>query len=330
VRKIVVRLVLLVAGFAISGIVLTRAFDGFDADAVWSTIGGLTWADIARLTLALLALLVAEAFLSASFVPGLTMWHGAIAWLASNAVASVVPGPSDMPLRYRMFRSWGLRASDAATATAGATVLNVASKMVLPAVAAIGLAVGRVEVGSVRILVITGCAVFAAVALVVAVAFGTEASTATFGRLVSKVVRRPVEERVVHYRNNAFELVGRTWKRNLIGITLVSASYVVLFVWCMRAVGIEAASVSWLALFCVWALVRGITVLPTMPGDAGVSELAFVSLLTEVAGSGSINAVTAGVVLYRAITWIALIPIGLVAIAIWRLTLPKAPAGPLP
>ena len=41
----------------------------------------------------LVVLIVAQAYLSAAFVPGLSVFHGGLAWLGSTAVASVIPGP---------------------------------------------------------------------------------------------------------------------------------------------------------------------------------------------------------------------------------------------
>lgn len=316
--KVAVRVLLVVAGFAVAGFVLARAFTGFDAAEVGAALTSLGWGDYLLLTGVFVVLLAAQAYLAAAFVPGLSMRRGLIAWLGSNAVAMLVPGPSDVPLRYKMFRSWGLPAGDAATATAGATLLNSVHKLVLPAIAAVGLAVGDVNVGNVRNAVIVGCAVFAGLAVAVVFVFGTARRTAVAGGILGLVVRRPVADVLVRNRNRAVGLVRTAWKRMLVGLLLVVGVSVVLFVVCMRAAGLPATAASTLALFCVWALVRGLTVLPTMPGDAGVSELAYVSLLAQVAGSAHVNAAAAGVVLYRVITWIALIPLGAIAIAAWR------------
>ncbi|HUF98900.1 MAG TPA: hypothetical protein VMM60_12295, partial [Ilumatobacter sp.] len=92
-----------------------------------------------------------------------------------------------------------------------------------------------------------------------------------------------------------------------------------------RVVGLPSAAASTLALCCIWALVRGLTILPTMPGDAGVSEVAFVSLVIQVAGNGTVNTVTAGVLLYRVLTWLMMIPIGGVAIVMWQAALRRDP-----
>lgn len=339
-RKIAVRVGLLVIGFVLAGVVLARAFNGFDIGGVVDAIGALSAVEVGALVGMVALLIVLEAYLSAAFVPGLSVWHGGLAWLGSNAVASVVPGPSDIPLRYRMFRSWGQPTADAAVATAGATVLNTALKLVLPAVAAVGLAVGNVDLGGVTPVVLTGCVTFGVIVLACGFLFGTADRTATFGKWLDRTWRslrrrrrypghpERLADALVAQRARTLILVGRAWKQIVIGSVAVSMVQAGLFVMCLRAVGVPSTSASTLALICIWAIVRGLTVLPTMPGDAGLSELAFVSLVTQVSGGGTVNVVTAGVLIYRALTWVLLIPIGGAAIAIWRATLEKHPTQP--
>ncbi len=322
---------LLLAGFALTGFVLARVFKGFKLSAVLTAVGSLTVTDVLSLLGVLVVLLVAQAYLSAAFVPGLSVFHGGLAWLGSNAVASVIPGPSDIPLRYKMFRSWGQPTADAATASAGATVTNIGTKLVLPGFAAVGIAIGDFDFGNITSIVMSAAVISAALFIVLAYFFGTTERTISLGdrleRLWARVRQRPVAQRgkvargLLAQRRRTISLVRRAWKQILIGSVAVTVIQAGLFVMCIRAVGVPGSAVSTLALFCVFGIVRGITVIPTMPGDAGLSELAFVSLVIQVSGSGTVNAVTAGVLLYRALTWILLIPIGWAAILVWRWTL---------
>ena len=330
-RKIAVRGVLLLAGFGLASFVLARAFKGFELSAVVDAIGELALTDVLSLLGVLFVLLVAQAYLSAAFVPGLSVFHGGLAWLGSNAVASVIPGPSDIPLRYKMFRSWGQPTADAATASAGATVTNIGTKLILPGFAAVGIAIGDFDFGDITSIVVSAAIISAALFITLAYFFGTPERTVLLGdrleRLWARVRRRPpsepgrLESGLVAQRTRTISLVRRAWKQILIGSIAVTVIQAGLFVMCIRAVGVPGSAVSTLALFCVFALVRGVTVIPTMPGDAGLSELAFVSLVTRVSGRATVNAVTAGVLLYRLLTWILLIPIGWAAILVWRWTL---------
>ena len=42
------------------------------------------------------------------------------------------------------------------------------------------------------------------------------------------------------------------------------------------------------------------------------------SLLTASSGAATINEVTAAVILFRLLTWLLIIPVGFVALAVWR------------
>lgn len=332
------RATVVLVGFALAALLLSRAFTGFDLASVVETMGSLSASDVLLLLGILSVLITAEAYLSSGFVPGLSVWHGGLAWLGSNAVASVVPGPSDVPLRFNMFRSWGLPTAEAATSTAGPTVMNIALKLVLPALAAIGLAVGGIDLGGVMPVVIMGGLIFGALAVAGGFCFGSERRTAAAGNWIerawTKLRRRPTPEppgrlaaELIAQRTRTLKIIDHGWKELVIGAFLVTVIRAGLFVVTLRVVGLSASLASTLALLCVWALVRGLTVLPTMPGDAGVSEFALVSLVTQVSGSATVNTVTAGVLLYRVLTWLLLIPIGGIAIAVWRATLRGDEAG---
>jgi uncharacterized membrane protein YbhN (UPF0104 family) len=89
----------------------------------------------------------------------------------------------------------------------------------------------------------------------------------------------------------------------------------------LRFVGLPETAISWEEVFCVWAIQRGLTIIPIMPGGAGVTEFALAGLITAFAGSGYINQITAGVLIFRILTWLVLIPAGGVALGLWRLGL---------
>ena len=61
----------------------------------------------------------------------------------------------------------------------------------------------------------------------------------------------------------------------------------------------------------MFALVQGLTVIPISAGDAGVSEVAYIGLLTAAAGSEYVNEISAAVLIFRVLTWLLIIPVGL-------------------
>jgi uncharacterized membrane protein YbhN (UPF0104 family) len=88
--------------------------------------------------------------------------------------------------------------------------------------------------------------------------------------------------------------------------------------------GLTDEVISWPQVFVAYALVEGLTVVPITAGNAGVSEVAMVSLLTASAGAAAINEVTAAVILFRLLTWLLIIPVGLGALAVWRRSVGEA------
>jgi uncharacterized membrane protein YbhN (UPF0104 family) len=164
---------------------------------------------------------------------------------------------------------------------------------------------------------------------------GSEKRTAAAGRLLDRVWRpttrllrrrppdRPLADRLVIQRTEAGALLRGSWHKSLAAITFVTFVRVALFVMSIRFVGVPESVLSWVAIFCVWAIVRGLTVIPLMPGGVGVSEVAYIGMLTAISGQEYVNQVTAGVLVYRLLTWLLMIPAGGVAMALWQAGLRK-------
>ena len=92
-----------------------------------------------------------------------------------------------------------------------------------------------------------------------------------------------------------------------------------LFLVCLRATGVPDDAADWTAIFVAYAIVQGLTVVPITAGDAGVSDIAYVSFVTAATGSAFVNQVTAGVLVFRLLTWLLVIPLGLITLGGWRL-----------
>lgn len=328
--RVVQRGLVMVVGIAIATALLAWAFDDLDLAQVMDTVRSLDDAEVIALLSGTIIMVWAESLLTASVVEGLPARRGALAWLGPNAVASLVPGPSDMPVRFRMFRSWGYDASAAGTGVAASGILNIGFKIILPVIAAVGLAVADVPLGRIASALITG---FVIVGLFLAVTIGvvvSESRTRTAGRFLDAIWRRvmrlfgrrrsrvEVAEWLVIQRNQSIEVLRGRWPRAIASMMFVTVARVALLVMCVRFVGVPESAVGWEAIFCVWAIERGLTIVPIMPGNAGLSEFALVGLLTTIAGSQYVNAITAGVLIFRMLTWLLLIPIGGVALGFWR------------
>jgi uncharacterized membrane protein YbhN (UPF0104 family) len=329
--KVVLRIALVVGALAISAFVLYRTFDDLDWDAIVDAVRGLTDADVIALAAVWVLWVAAQGLLTASLVEGLPVRRGVLAYLAPAAVTSLVPGPSDLPLRYRMLTSWGSGGSDATLALAASGLFSVGIKLVLPVIAAVGLLVSDAPIDRTLRPVVVAALIIGVVLGVCAFVLSSERRTQRAGRLLDPVWRAVVRlmrrderadlgTRLVTVRTQALDRLRGRWLTATWATALTATLRYSLLLMAVRFTGVPDEAASWAQVFVVYAIVQGLTVLPITAGDVGVSEVALIGLLTAAAGTDYVNEVTAGVLIFRVLTWLLIIPAGLGALAVWRRT----------
>jgi uncharacterized membrane protein YbhN (UPF0104 family) len=137
-----------------------------------------------------------------------------------------------------------------------------------------------------------------------------------------RLARRPAPSGIAGslagFRGRAAGLVAaRGWR---ITVTTAAANVILWLVLlaCLRGTGLSQAQVPWQTSLAAYAFVRLLTVLPVTPGGLGITELGLVSVLAAGAGPRATVAVTAAVLLYRAVTYLPPIPLGAAAFLAWR------------
>ena len=136
-----------------------------------------------------------------------------------------------------------------------------------------------------------------------------------------RVARRPrsfdIPGSLLGFRDRAGALIAaRGWR-----ITAATAAsnltlWLVLLA-CLRGVGLSQAQVSWQTSLAAFAFVRLLTVLPITPGGLGITELGLIATLTGAGHHDGVQ-VTAAVLLYRAVTYLPPIPLGVIACLTWQ------------
>ncbi len=327
--KVALRVALVVGLLAVSALVLVKVFDDLDPGQIGTALRSLDDAEVLALVSMWILWIACQGLQTAALIPDLPVRRGVVAFLGPAAVVSVVPGPSDLPVRYRMLTSWGRTASEATLAVAAGGVFSIGIKLVLPLIAAGGLLLSDAPVeGGLRTAVIIALVVGVAMAAL-AFVLGSERRTQWLGRVLDPVwravmglMRRPdrdsLGERLVETRSRAVHALRERWLMVSWGTLLAAAGRFALLLMAVRFTGVAEGDLRWTQVFVVYALVQGLTVVPLTAGDAGVSELAYITMLTAAAGPEYVNEVTAAVILFRVLTWLALIPAGLVALAVWR------------
>jgi uncharacterized membrane protein YbhN (UPF0104 family) len=330
--KVGVRVVVIVVVLVIAAVVLAGIFDDLEPQKIVDALNRLSDAEIISLFMGWLIWIGAQGLQTASLVDGLPARRGVLAYLGPSAVASVIPGPSDLPVRYSMYQSWGTTPQEAGTAVAASGVFSVGSQLALPAFAGVAIAVSGIQVDGFLTVIVVATLILAAVIVAGALVLGSEQRTRWVAgkldpamRWVFRLVRKtPPEEDlgsiVVEQRAISFDHLRGKWLPTTGATVLTIGAKCSLLIMALRFVGIPENALGWSAIFAVFALVAGLTIIPITPGSAGVSEIALVGMLAPIAGDAYVNEVAAGVLIYRLLTWILLIPTGLVALGGWKLT----------
>ena len=341
IAKIVFRIVFIVAALGISGWILATTFDDLELDEIMNAVRSLDDAEIISLASMWIIWIAAQGLLTASLVPGLAVRHGIVAFLGPASITSVVPGPSDLPIRYRMLTSWGRTTGEATLAVAAGGIFSIGIKLVLPIIAAIGLIVSDAPLGDTMQTVVTICLIVGLVVIVLAFVLGSEKRTEQAGRLIAPVwsrvlrlFRKPTPDdlptQMVAARASAVQTLRDRWLVATWATVLTSATKFALLLMCLRFIGIGEGELRWTEVFVVFALVQGLTVFPITAGDAGVSEIAYIGLLTAAAGSEFVNQITAAILVFRILTWLVIIPAGLGTLGLWKYQLRRITSGVAP
>ena len=327
-RKIVLRLLVLIG-------LLTIVFVGIlprivDYDDVWAALSGLTPAQYAALALATALGYVANAAPCKVLIPSLSWPHAVGADLAARAVASTIPGPTDVATRFMLFRQWSVPADIASAAIVFAAFFETLSTLVLPALATIGvLLAGNTTRPGVMSLSVIGIAILAVATLVLVAIVRSEALAGKLGRFLDAIAHRvwpvfrkaPPEgivQAIMDLRVEAKDLLSRRGVLAFVAAVGAKLAWFLVLEIALWAVGVSTALLPPSTVLVAMALVGIVALIPITPGAVGVSEVAYVALLTAVAGSGETDRIIAAVMIFRVVQWLLVIPIGWISLVVIR------------
>jgi uncharacterized protein (TIRG00374 family) len=118
------------------------------------------------------------------------------------------------------------------------------------------------------------------------------------------------------FRESAGDLLDRRWHVLTLASLAGSLSVFGVLLVSLRALGVGAAEVSLVDAFAAWALVRLIASVPITPGGIGVVELGLTGALVGFGGNNA--GVVAAVLVYRFLTVVPTLVLGLIASFTWR------------
>jgi putative heme transporter len=306
--------------------VLPRIADYGD---VWGVVKELSWRQIAALLLATLLNLITFAPPWMVALPRLGFLRAFFLTQASTASTYIAPGGAavGVALSFAILRGWGFAGGPVGLAAAVTGIWNQFALLGFPVIALVLLTLQQEQDALLQTVALIGLAVFVVAAAGFAVALSTPKLARFVGETAARLVnfclrlvrRGPVGwtgDSFVRFRNEAVGLLRRRWHVLTLATLAGQLTVFVLFLVSLRVVDVSPSEVSAVEAFAAWSLVRLLGSLPITPGGIGVVEI---GLTTALVGFGGANAeVVAAVLVYRFLTIVPTLVLGLVAGATWR------------
>jgi putative heme transporter len=296
---------------------------------VWGVLQQLSWGWVLALAAATLLNLATFAPPWQVALPGLRFMPAIEVTQASTALSIVVPGgvAAATAATYGMLRRLGFAGTDIARALTLVGLWNQFLNLFFPVLAAFLLTASGEQARLLATAAFIGVAVLGVAIAGFTAVMVSDNLARDIGDLAARLAtwalgrlhRGPVHwngASFERFRDSAVELLRRRWHV----LTLVSLAgslsvFLVLLV-SLRALGVHESQVSTVEAFAAWALVRLLATIPITPGDIGVVELGLTTTLVAFGGPNA--AVVAAVLVYRFLTMVPNIVLGLIAAGTWR------------
>ncbi len=250
-------------------------------------------------------------------------WRQAVgADLAGRAVASTIPGPTDVATRLLLYTQWGIPPERASAGLVIGGLLETVSALVLPLIAVVGIVVGGgtteqagTMLAAIGVLVLAiGTAGFAALVR-------SEPLARRIGEWAARVIgwlparmRRPgstgVVDAVMRLRVQLHDILNRDGIEAYGAAVLAKLAWFLVLEVSLRACGVGPEVISPATVLAIMAVVSIVALVPIAPGALGVSEIAYVGLLTAATHPELAAQVAGAVLLYRVAQWLVPILLG--------------------
>ncbi len=300
-----------------------------DVSDVWRQVRMMTPLELGSLVLASAWNLLTYWILLVAATPGLRYGQAMVLSASTTAVSNTVPGGSAVAvgLTYSMLSSWGFSRSRSTLSVMVSGIWNSFAKLGLPILALALLALqgeasaGRVAAGLAGLAaLVASVAVFAMILRRESFARRAgDAGARLFSRLL-RLARRPEArgwgDATAKFRSRVIVLVEQRWLRLTVATIVGHLSLFAVLLLALRHVGVAEREVSTAEALAVFAFVRLITAIPITPGGLGLVEL---GLAAGLSAAGGVEAeVVAAVLVFRLLTFVLPIPLGIGTYLFWR------------
>lgn len=267
----------------------------------------------ALVVLAVLALgnVVTYWLVLAAALPGLGATRAGLVQLPATALSNLVPagGAFGTSFTFVALRRWGFGTDQVAAAALITGIAGTAAKLAAPLTVLLIVVPTGGDAGAVVTAAAAGLGLASMVAALVALLRSERrvvALGATIGRVLGAVTPRwggsvKWATAAARFHQRVRDLLARRWLAIVSATVLSHVALFVLFVACIRAVGLHRDGIGVTDALAVFAAARVVALVPLTPGSIGLIEVMLTAALTAAGGDG--DRVVAGVLVYRTATY---------------------------
>ena len=296
---------------------------------VWSAVRGMSWRELALLAAVTVWNLATYQFVMVATMPALRLREATVSTLTTTAVSNTVVGGAaiSLGLTYAMNSSWGFSRSRTSVSLLLSGLWNNFAKLALPVLALALLALSATPTTGRLVAGLAGIAGLAVAVVLLGLLLRSRESAARIGRgagRVASAVLRPLgrppvsgwDSATTKFRDRTALLLRARWHWLTLATVVSQLSLFVVLLVALRAVGVDPGEVSTVEALAVFAFARLLTAVPFTPGGLGVVELALITGLAAAGGDRAL--VAAAVLVFRGLTYVLPIPLGVGTYLFWR------------
>jgi uncharacterized membrane protein YbhN (UPF0104 family) len=318
--------ILVVLGFLYYAffVVLPSELDWVD---VWADLQALTIDQILALTAAGLLAMVTLGWASKASLPTLTLYEGFESSATSQLSAFAFPPPSDMAIRFAMYRTYGFTDEQSAVAVLIAMVARYVTVAFMPLLGlAVVLVTGQGTWAGFWWFLGLGLAFVLVTWLIIRVIHSDRAAHAagrfvqrSVGWVITKLHRTPpddLEDSVVKFGARTRGTLDEKQRSLVLSNISWGLANTLIMALSLRFSGLGQGSLSNALVLLATGLTMAINLLPIPGKDAlAVSWLAGILSLTTSTETSDLGT---ALLLYRLVTWVLPMPIGGITFLAWR------------
>ena len=293
---------------------------------VWGVLKQLSWPWALALAGATILNLVTFAPPWQVVLPGLSFRAALLLTQVSTAVSMVVPAGAAVGIAgsYGILRRWHFPGREIGRAVTLVSLWNQFANLSYPILALFLLAVSGGSTPVLATAAFVGAAILGVAVAALAAVLASRRTAIGIGDLVARMAdwvlkrmhRAPVAwggPSFDRFRIDAADLLRRRWHVLTLATYAGTLTVFLVLLFSLRAFDVTGSEVSLIEAFAAWALARLLGTVPITPGGLGVVELGLTGAL--VAFGGPNVGVVAAVLVYRFLTMVPTILLGLAATA---------------